>query len=108
MSTQTSSRMDKAVELGGSRWTSRDGQITRVYMNVAAWAPLAGLDVDFYKSGNVRSAAFQGEGLSNGVTTALVSSKLFVDEAGVHFQYQGKRSEIAAAIVTAITTAVEA
>jgi hypothetical protein len=68
----------KAVQLtaetitavGGRRWTNpRTGQ-DRFYFN--DWAEFAGLDVDYYKSGNVCGATLGGRGIANGRVAGIL------------------------------------
>ena len=65
----------KSMELAGfKRWTK--GEYDRLYIN----ADRLGLDVDYYKTGNICYATWKGEKISN--TRAgemLYSTKVFVD-----------------------------
>lgn len=60
-------------------WTSSRGMV-RTYVN--EWAELIGLDVAFYKSGNVSSAALNGKGISNAEANRIQCAKVWIDEAG--------------------------
>lgn len=53
---------EQLVAIGGSRWTSRTG-VERYYINT--WPEMIGLDVEWYKSGNVSAATLGGSHLSN-------------------------------------------
>jgi hypothetical protein len=53
--------VETMTAIGGSRWTK--GDMDRVYIN--NWADFAGLDVARYNTGNISSAAYQGESISN-------------------------------------------
>ena len=64
-----------ALELG--EWTSRTGQHRRYVNN---WTELAGLDVVRYKSGNVSSAALNGERISNSAACRLLALKVWLDD----------------------------
>lgn len=59
---------------GFSRWTK--GDMDRLYFTVEKSEDL---DVDYYKTGNVRSAYLDGERISNAEAYRLMSVKCFVD-----------------------------
>lgn len=63
----------KLIEAGGNRW-SKYGK-DRIYID----AKTLGLVVDYYKTGNVRHAEWQGETVSNADGRRLLSSKVYVD-----------------------------
>ena len=81
MNTTTTPMMAKAIELGGREWTARDGSV-RIYLN--GWQELVGLEVDRYKSGNISSAAYKGERVSNTAASGLLCVKAYVDASGLH------------------------
>jgi hypothetical protein len=58
---------------GFNRWTK--GNMDRLYIN----ATDLGAEIDYYKSGNVCSAKWQGESVSNADGRRLLASKVFVD-----------------------------
>ena len=58
---------------GFHRWTMRD--MDRLYIN----AKDLGLEVEYYKTGNVKSARWQGQHISNADARRLLSSKVFID-----------------------------
>ena len=58
--------------LGGKRW--QGGSNDRVYLPVQLCCNLIGLAVTRYNSGNVSSATLEGEKISNGTATAMLSS----------------------------------
>ncbi len=60
---------------GAKRWTK--GNHDRLYIN----AELLGLECEYYNTGNVRSATWCGEGISNADARRLKASKVFVDVA---------------------------
>lgn len=68
---------EHCLELGGRRW-QRDG-MDRIYFN--NWAEFAGLDLSFYNTGNISSACWKGEGVSNSQGYKLLDSlhKLYFD-----------------------------
>ena len=63
----------KLLEAGGKRW-SKYGK-DRIYIDVET----LGLEVSYYKTGNVSNAAWQGEGISNNDARRLLGSKVYVD-----------------------------
>lgn len=75
------STIDALIAAGGKRWTTGDKD--RVYFNDLATR--AGLECERYKTGNVCSASFRGESISNAAATrissALYSAKLYLDLA---------------------------
>jgi len=58
---------------GFNRWTK--GSMDRLYIN----AKDLGLEVSYYKTGNVSSAKWCGESISNADGRRFLSSKVFVD-----------------------------
>jgi hypothetical protein len=105
---------ENLVAIGGNRW-QRNGH-DRVYLN--DWAELAGLDVSYYKSGNINGAAWQGEGISNSQARLILGSlsKVWFDAADgkLHRRYGysesrvASRNEIWDAVVAGIRTAIAA
>lgn len=63
----------KLEAAGFNRWTK--GSMDRLYINVTK----LGLEVDYYKTGNVSSAKWQGELISNADGRRLLSSKVWID-----------------------------
>ena len=63
----------KLLEAGGNRW-SKYGK-DRIYIDVKT----LGLEVSYYKTGNVCNATWQGEGISNADARRLLGSKVYVD-----------------------------
>lgn len=86
MNTTTTQMMQKAIELGGREWIGRAGQ-HRVYLN--GWAELAGLSVIRYKSGNISSADYNGEHVSNTAAESILFCKAYVDADGLHVETAG-------------------
>lgn len=60
-------------EKGFRRWTK--GTMDRLYIN----AETLGLEVEFYKTGNVFSAYYRGEKISNKRGTEMKNSKTYID-----------------------------
>lgn len=61
---------ENLVKIGGSRWTKND--MDRIYFN--DWAKLAGLDYSTYNTGNISSAVFQDERISNSQAYKILAS----------------------------------
>ncbi len=106
--------IDTMTAIGGSRWT-RNGH-DRVYLN--EWADLAGLEISRYKSGNIWSAAYQGDTISNSQAGKLLGSidKVWFDAAdgALHCRYGYSESRVAtreelwAAVVSGVRAAIAA
>ncbi|MGW6912616.1 hypothetical protein ACWGB8_02140 [Kitasatospora sp. NPDC054939] len=80
------------VAIGGNRW-QKNGH-DRVYIN--DWTEFAGLDVSYYKSGNICGAAYRGEGISNSQARLILGSisKVWFDAAdGELHCYLGRGAE---------------
>lgn len=102
------------VAIGGNRW--QRGDKDRVYLN--NWWDFAGLEIDTYKSGNISSATWQGEYISNNDAGKILGSisKVYFDAAdgNLHCQYgYGNLRSIPCeqvwdAIVTGVRTAIAA
>lgn len=67
--------INKLMAAGGKRWTKYNKD--RIYID----ATTLGLEVESYKTGNVRSATWQGESISNADARRLLGSKVYVDVA---------------------------
>jgi len=65
--------IEKLEAKGFKRWTK--GTMDRLYVN----ADKIGLDVDYYKTGNVSSAWLNGEKISNSEARAIMGGKYYVD-----------------------------
>lgn len=59
---------------GFSRWTK--GNMDRLYFSIEK---SGSLDLDYYKSGNLRSADLNGERISNAEACRLLAVKCFID-----------------------------
>lgn len=75
----------KLEAAGFNRWTK--GNMDRLYVN----AQTLGLEVSYYKTGNVSSATWQGERISNADARRLLATKFWIDlktgECHVHSDY---------------------
>lgn len=59
------------------RWARIGGGRDRLYINVTK----LGLEVEYYKTGNVRDAKFEGETMSNASGRRMLAAKVYVDVA---------------------------
>ena len=84
----------------GKKWTKKDGEI-RWYVN--DWQDLIGLEVSYYKTGNVSDVSLKGEHCSNCWFKKYVQgTKVWVDvQGGVHVDYC-KEDFVEDAIVKAV------
>ncbi len=77
------------LALGGNRW-QRNG-MDRVYLN--DWAKFAGIEIDRYGTGNISSAAIDGEPIANSRIGGILGSvsRVYFDAADgkLHIQHQG-------------------
>lgn len=106
--------IDTMTAIGGNRW-QRGGK-DRVYIN--NWARFAGIETDHYNTGNISSASYQGEGISNSQAYKLLGciDKVWFDAADgrLHCRYGfgesrvATRQELWAAVVAGIRTAIAA
>lgn len=97
--------IEKILELG-NEW--KGGSHHRVYFNDFSEF---GLDVSFYKTGNVSGATWQGESLSNGKATEMLSAKIYYDmnENKFVIQFGGRMAqELLDAVVDFFTKKDEA
>jgi hypothetical protein len=69
--------------IGGKRWYKHGGT-WRVYFN--AWPEWIGLEIEYYKTGNVRSAAINGRLISNSAGKRLLSAnpKVYWEAGCIH------------------------
>ncbi|PVC80538.1 hypothetical protein DBP19_35975 [Streptomyces sp. CS090A] len=83
---------DNIKAIGGNEWIR--GNYHRVYIN--DWAQYAGIDVDYYRSGNVCGATLGGRGIANGRVGGLLGavSKVYFDvtDGLLHVQHHGADS----------------
>lgn len=98
----------EATALGGKLWKKPGTDVTRYYFSAEVWAPLAGLEVTRYGTGNISSACLAGEGVSNARAAEYLSVRVYVQDGAVHVDGSGRRSlEIAPSILAGVNTAVE-
>ena len=70
---QTKKTIEELEELGFKRWTK--GNMDRMYID----ARNLGLEVDYYKTGNVCAATFDGYRISNCEARRLLAAKTYID-----------------------------
>ena len=69
----TDSRIKELEQMGFNRWTK--GNMDRLYIN----AKQLGLICTYYKTGNIQSAHFDGERISNSGGYRMKSAKTYID-----------------------------
>lgn len=104
---------ENLVAIGGREWTK--GTMHRVYLN--DWPELAGIGVSRYNSGNISSAAIDGEGVSNAEARRLLGAveKVYWDAADgeIHIKWgyaeprSLTRDDLKNRIISGIRTAIE-
>ena len=74
------------LETIGKKWTKKDGEV-RYYVN--DWKDMIGLEVEYYKTGNVSNVVFRGEQCSNcWFKKYVASTKVWISEdKKVHVDY---------------------
>jgi hypothetical protein len=106
--------IETMTAIGGNRW-QKNG-MDRVYLN--NWAEFAGIETTHYNTGNISSASYQGEGVSNSQAYKLLGSidKVWFDAADgkLHARYGWTESRVAtreqvwAAVVAGVRAAIAA
>lgn len=71
----TDKMIAKLEAKGGKRWIN--GNMDRMYFN----ATVLGLELEYYKTGNIRDASFRGTGLSNSMGGRYKAAKTYIDLA---------------------------
>lgn len=71
--TMTEERIEELTKKGFKRWTK--GNMDRLYINAAQ----LGLNCEYYKSGNISSAEFRGDRVSNSEARRMKWAKTYVD-----------------------------
>jgi hypothetical protein len=75
MTALTDEQITKLENAGAKRWTKYGKD--RLYID----ADVIGLEVECYRSGSVRSAAWQGESISNSDASRIMMGRSYVDVA---------------------------
>lgn len=106
--------VETLTAIGGSRWTKND--MDRIYFNNCT--SLAGLETTNYKTGNIASATYKGETISNSQAYKLAGTieKLWFDVADGKFHCRygftesrvASREEYFADVMTGIRAAIAA
>lgn len=106
--------VETITAIGGNLW-ERHGK-RRVYLN--DWPTLAGIDWDTYKTGNISSATYQGEPISNRQAGLLLGSidKIWFDDADgkLHCRFgytesrEATREELWQAVIAGVRDAIAA
>ena len=94
---------------GFNRWTKETsrGTIDRLYLNATA----CGLEVTYYNTGNVSSAHFDGERISNAEGRRMLSQKTYIDlkDDSIHSDYWNDTfKDIAQNLIDEATAEIEA
>ncbi|MFZ5815325.1 MAG: hypothetical protein ACOY93_08470 [Bacillota bacterium] len=97
----------RLIAAGGARW-QKNG-MDRIYINdLARWF---GLEVDYYKSGNICSAKLDGERISNNqagkILSRLAMARVYYDCLTGRFEGKSITAEDLECIVEAITGAAQ-
>jgi hypothetical protein len=87
--------------IGGRPWNKQDGT-RRIYLNPKIWAPWIGLDVAYYKTGNVSSAALNGEAISNAEARRILNAKVYWENGQVVCDYPPLRTQILKAVAAQV------
>ncbi|TGB14592.1 hypothetical protein [Streptomyces palmae] len=87
--------IETMTAIGGNRW-QRNG-MDRVYINT--WPEFAGIETTRYNTGNISSASYQGESISNSQAYKLLGSidKVWYDDADgkLHCRFGLSESRVA-------------
>lgn len=68
---------EQMIAIGGKPWKPKQGP-ERVYIN--DWHRLAGLEIEYYKTKNIRSATLNGEPISNAKARMYCQGKVYFVE----------------------------
>lgn len=106
--------IETMTAIGGRRWQKND--MDRVYLN--DWAEFAGIETSRYNTGNISSASYQDQGISNSQAYKLLGciDKVWFDVAdgklycryGYGESRVATREEVWAAVVSGIRAAIAA
>ncbi|MFD7016157.1 hypothetical protein [Streptomyces sp. NPDC059928] len=106
--------IETMTAIGGNRW-QKNG-MDRVYIN--DWAEFAGIEISRYNTGNISSASYRGDGISNSQAYKLLGSidKVWFDAADgklyARFGYSesrvASREEVWASVASGIRAAIAA
>ena len=71
-------------EITFTKWVHPKTGVVRFYAN--RWQERAGVSVDYYKSGAIRFASIDGDGISNRKAAQLGAVKVYVQGGEVHVE----------------------
>lgn len=95
--------IEKLTAKGFTRWTK--GKYDRLYIN----AKELGLVCEYYKTGNIHSAEFRGDGISNSEAYRMKSAKTYIDVATEEVNSQnGTLEEAVKEILEEVKAEIEA
>lgn len=95
--------IEKLATKGFNRWTK--GKYDRMYVN----AKDLGLVCEYYKTGNIADATFQGEGISNSEAYRMKAAKTYIDvETGEVVSDNRYLKEAAEEVLEAVKAEIEA
>lgn len=95
--------IEKLTAKGFNRWTK--GKYDRLYIN----AKDLGLECEYYKTGNIAGATFQGEDISNSEAYRMKAAKTYIDiETGEAVSNNRWLKEAAEEILEAVKAEIEA
>ena len=95
--------IEKLAAKGFNRWTK--GKYDRMYIN----AKDLGLVCEYYKTGNIHSATFQGEGVSNSEAYRMKAAKTYIDvETGEVISDNRYLKEAAEEVIESVKAEIEA
>lgn len=104
----TNETVAQLVAVGGSRWTK--GTMDRVYFNGVE--ALAGLELERYGTGSIKSAAWRGTGISNTLASKILrdfsEAKLWYDVTAGKWMARGLSADDQAYSIAVITARVAA
>lgn len=83
-------KVKELEQLGFKRWTK--GNMDRLYIN----ATQLGLDCEYYKTGNISGADFQGERISNSEARRMKAAKTYIDIKTGHVLSDNETLKLAA------------
>lgn len=69
--------MKKLEALGLTHWIK--GDMDRIYINNKDLKSVFGLEIEYYKSGNIKSAVLNGDKISNNKAYGLLRNKIYFD-----------------------------
>jgi hypothetical protein len=93
-------KVAKMIEMGGKEWIK--GSMHRIYFNIEALMNIVGLKCSYYNTGNISSATFDGEVISNSRAKKIIdvlSDKFYFDCSDEKIYYTHFRTTTLAASI---------